>query len=207
MNTAEQIVEAYFRLCKGCFTYPDLKVPNGNNRQIDLLAVNLVSGEKFHVETGVTHELGWNKDIEGLAARFQRKFLGAPKERSGEKTDHAKGKNYFAQILAAYRSVGIDPDEIQRVWVCWVVKGNGDHRRSLDDYAKRHSMKRSIVVLSMRDRVLPELQDAVARSNYDDQVLRTLSLLKQMEVQRTTPSQPLKPTGTPARSARPRARN
>lgn len=32
MNAAEHIVEAYFRLCRNCFTMTDRKVVGGNNR-------------------------------------------------------------------------------------------------------------------------------------------------------------------------------
>lgn len=38
MNTAERIVESYFRHCRRCLTIPDVKIAGGNNRQIDLLA-------------------------------------------------------------------------------------------------------------------------------------------------------------------------
>jgi len=41
MNTAEHRVESYFRLCRKCFTIVDLKVPRGNNRQLDILAHNV----------------------------------------------------------------------------------------------------------------------------------------------------------------------
>jgi hypothetical protein len=57
MNTVELIVESYFRLCRSCFTYPDLKVPGGNNRQLDLLAYNVREEAQYHVEMSVTHEL------------------------------------------------------------------------------------------------------------------------------------------------------
>lgn len=55
MNTTEKIVESYFRLCHGYFTIADTKVINGNNRQIDLLAVNLKTNEQYQVEVSVTH--------------------------------------------------------------------------------------------------------------------------------------------------------
>lgn len=50
MNTTEKIVESYFRLCQGYFTIANTKVINGNNRQIDLLAVNLKTNEQYQVE-------------------------------------------------------------------------------------------------------------------------------------------------------------
>lgn len=40
MNAAEHLVELYYRQ-KGCFTITDIKIENGNNRQMDLLAYDL----------------------------------------------------------------------------------------------------------------------------------------------------------------------
>jgi hypothetical protein len=55
MNTTEKIVESYFRLWQGYSTIADTKVINGNNSQIDLLAVNLKTNEQYQVEVSVTH--------------------------------------------------------------------------------------------------------------------------------------------------------
>ena len=59
MNTPEHIVETYFRLVRRCFTTTDVKIPGGNNRQIDLLAFSPVNKRYYHVETAVTHQLEW----------------------------------------------------------------------------------------------------------------------------------------------------
>ena len=40
----ERIVESYFRIERKCFTITDIKIPKGNNRQIDILAYSLKSG-------------------------------------------------------------------------------------------------------------------------------------------------------------------
>ena len=101
MNTTERIVESYFRLCKKCFTYQDLKVPGGNNRQLDLLAYDMKKGTQYHVESSVTHELSWCATWARLQAKFEGKFFGAPKQRDGPNTDFAKGKTYFSNMLQA----------------------------------------------------------------------------------------------------------
>jgi len=95
MNTTEKIVESYFRLCRDCFTIADLKVRKGNNRQIDLLAVNLKTEDQYHVEVSVTHCVNWCPDMEKLRSEFDKKYFGAPTEREGKNTDYAKGKNYM----------------------------------------------------------------------------------------------------------------
>ncbi len=181
MNAVEHIVEAYYRICMKCFTMQDVKIPAGNNRQLDLLAVSLLDGEQYHVESSVTHVLRWCPDTNQLRQFFDRKFRGAPANREGPKRDRAKGKTYEPQILDAYRSVGIDPDRVNRIWVAWTFKDSAAVPAFLDSYCAESGLR--IRVTSLRDEIIPALQRAVATSNYDDEVLRTLSLLKQMENQ------------------------
>ena len=184
VNTTERIVESYFRLCKGCFTYPDLKVSGGNNRQLDLLAYNLLTDAQYHIETSVTHELSWRATWEKLVIAFEGKYFGAPKEREGRNTDFAKGKSYLSQILQTYKSIGFTPRRVQRIWVTWIKPQEPDFDACLLRYCKEKRLGRCpIQIVSFRDDVLPSLLNAVGRSNYDDDVLRTLSLLRQFERQ------------------------
>ena len=66
MNAAEHIVESYFRLCRHCFTRTDQKVPQGNNRQFDVLAYNVKDKVPYHIEVSVTHQENWCPTIEEL---------------------------------------------------------------------------------------------------------------------------------------------
>ena len=181
MNAAEHITECYYRLAKNCFTLDDVKVIDGVNRQLDLLAINLVTGDQYHIETSVTHRTAWAPDAKKLEAVFSHKFLGIPKEREGKKTDFARGVNYLEQIDATYRSVGIDPKKIQRVFVCWIMKDEATWETALAEFKQKHGFGMSIV--SFRDTILPALCDAVGTTNYDDEVLRTLSFIKEREIQ------------------------
>ncbi|GAB3995131.1 hypothetical protein GCM10028807_34470 [Spirosoma daeguense] len=54
MNTAEHLVEIYYRQA-GCFTMSDIKVISGNNRQLDLLAINIKTKKYYHIEVSVAH--------------------------------------------------------------------------------------------------------------------------------------------------------
>ena len=115
MNAAEHIVESYFRLCRGCFTFPDRKVVRGNNRQLDILAYDLKHRLQFHIEVGVTHRLTWCSTREELRAEFQKKFLGAPPEpvsSGGGATDFERGKSYFSQIEETYIEAGFSPADV-----------------------------------------------------------------------------------------------
>ena len=134
MNTAEKVVESYFRLCRKCFTLSDVKVIGGNNRQIDLLAYRVGKGEQYHAETSVTHCQNWCPDAEELMDNFDRKFFGIPPKREGSKTDHAKGKIYYKNICETYREHGLNPDKIQRVWGCWSVEDRKGVEKEIAKY-------------------------------------------------------------------------
>jgi hypothetical protein len=188
MNAAEHIVDAYFRLCRKCFTLSDLKVEQGNNRQFDLLAHDLIKGDSFHIEVGVTHRPNWCPNISDLETRFDKKFFGAAPAREGAnagRTDHEREKNYFKQIEATYRQVGIDPEKVKRVWVCWLVKGR-DMSTPLPHKIRSKALNREfdVEILGLRDLVLPQLQTEIGTSNYEDEVLRTLGFLKQSNDQK-----------------------
>jgi hypothetical protein len=186
MNTAEQIVDAYFRLCRACFTISDRKVVKGNNRQIDILAYHLKTKTAYHVEVGVTHRENWCPTIEILRDKFDHKFFGKPAEKSNKSpnTDAAKNKNYFDKIEKTYESVGLD-----RVWVCWMVRGRDDSAPFTLTHEVPHLPGRrfEIEVLSMRDYVLDKLEEAIGTSNYDDVILRTIGFIKQREEQEAEP--------------------
>jgi hypothetical protein len=101
--------------------------------------------------------------------------------------------SYLKQIDATYKSVGIDPKNIQRVFVCWIIKDEGAWATTLAEFQKKHGFGMSIV--SFRDTILPALRDAVGTTNYDDEVLRTLSFIKEQDSQtkKPKPKRPTKP--------------
>lgn len=188
MNTAERIVEAYFRHCLDCFTMTDVKVEAGNNRQLDLVAVHLPSGDSYHVETSVKIA-GFCPTLEKLETAFAHKFFGVPRQNNKPTGDHALGKDYRLAVNRTYRRLGLSVSKIQRVYVCWTVSGTTE--RELGTFCRRFSGRyrlgrNPIQVWSFRDTILPELTEAVGTSNYDDDALRTLSLLQAAKRQCTT---------------------
>ncbi len=182
MNTVEHIVDCYFRICRKCFTMNDVKVDGGNNRQFDLLAVSLLTCEQFHVESSVSHSWDLCPDADTLLQEFDRKFFGVPPKRDGKNTDFTKGKNYRDQINAMYCTLGLNADKINRVYCTWIrPTGDGLNERIIE-YSQLKKV-RPIEVISFRDEILPRLQESVATANYEDEALRTLSLLRQREIQ------------------------
>lgn len=190
MNATEHIVEAYFRFCKKHFTLSDVKVINGNNRQMDLLTFDPKTKDYFHVEISVTHQEKWCPNIEELKVKFREKYFGSPKVRSGANTDSAKGKKYQAAIEKTYSDYGVEFDTVKRIWCCWVIKNAKDDIQTLvGDCFKQVSLEEGfpklppLGFLSFREEVIPQLRTEIGTSNYDDEILRTISLLSAFDEQ------------------------
>jgi hypothetical protein len=170
----------------------DLKVINGNNRQIDLLAYNLRTRDQYHVEVSVTHRENWCPTPQDLIMEFEKKYFGVPPEREGKNTDYALGKTYEKQIYKTYKSVGLNAKTIKRVWVCWTVVEPDNLEKHLARYCNKRGLRKdNIEILRFRDEVIPQLMKKVSTSNYEDDVLRTLSFLQQYERQTTRRSKRL----------------
>jgi len=187
MNAAEHIVEAYFRLCRNCFTISDRKVTSGNNRQLDILAYDLKKKQQFHIEVSVTHRETWCSTTAELKAEFERKFFGRPPKREGASkgaTDFEKGKSYFSKIEEAYSECGFSPSSVKRVWVCWMVKARDNSKPIVEQFSLDHPKGSfQIEILSLRDYVLPALEKAIGTANYDDEILRIVGFMKERESQ------------------------
>ena len=174
MDAVEHMVEAYFRICRQCFTMHDVKVEEGNNRQFDLLAVEIRDSKicrQYHVEASVMPHHAWCPTPDELALEFERKFLGMPRRTDGENCDFAKGKSYREQIENAYKRAGLDPTKLERVWVCWKLRNPERLAAVREEFRVRSGF--SVEVVSFRDRILAELEERIGSANYDDEILRT----------------------------------
>jgi hypothetical protein len=184
MTTTERIVESYYRLIKECFTMLDVKVKNGNNRQFDLLAYCLPHGDmphaqQYHVEITVMHG-DWGNTLQDLKLDIDRKFFGNP----ASPADIKKSKSFLQNIKDTYESVGFIYEAVRRVWVCWTK--TGIHKATpnqlllmLDDCCKEHCLNPGMItVVSFRDEILKDLLQEVEGASYQDDALRTLSLVQ-----------------------------
>jgi len=181
MNTAEHIVDCYYRIVEECFTMSDAKVIGGINRQLDILAVNLKTQQQYHIESSVTHRSAWAPKATDLKKLFNKKFLGLPEERSGAKTDFRLGRTYRKHIEETYATYGLDPKSVHRVFVCWILHPKSDAEQFLKEFEKEHKLK--ISVISFRDTILPKLRETVGTANYDDEILRTIGFIKEHDLQ------------------------
>jgi len=178
MNTTEQIVESYFRICKECFTVPDVKVPEGNGRQLDLLAYSLRERLQYHIEVQVSHARHFAPPLSKIFAKLDAKFLGKPNER--ERKKQRRKKWYIREIQYAYTFFGFDPFRVKRVWVCWEVPKVERFSEELAKYnAEREQEDNPISVLSFKEGIIPELKKRIKTAHYDDVSLRTISLFNQ----------------------------
>lgn len=187
VNTAERIVESYFRHCRGCLTVPDVKIARGNNRQIDLLAWQPKEQTAFHVESSVVPSGKYFKKSgawKPLVAILQNKFFAQPKERQIADFVPPHDDPEYAKIQATYELYNFSPTTIRRVWVCWDL---GDYGVNLDEVRSYFSARRVssdlVEVISFRDDVIPALEKQIGSSNYEDDVLRTFSFFAERDAQ------------------------
>lgn len=181
MNTTEHLVEVYYRQ-KGYFTVTDIKVDNGNNRQFDLLAFDNKLQKYFHIEVSVTHALNWVRSLESISEEVRFKFFGIPKNKRPDnfKTDFAKGKTYLEAIKSTYKKFGIDYENVVRVWCTWTLSDSeiSNVASWKQIMASEFNLKPdNFEILLFRDEVLSKLLDNIGTSHYDDELLRTLSLI------------------------------
>jgi len=188
MNTTEHIVEIYYRICKKCLTYTDFKVKKGNNRQFDVLAYNKKNNEFRHIEVSVTHSERWTANLDVIEKEIKYKFFGMPKNKRPDNpnTDFNKGKNYRDQIEKAYNEFGFKWDDVIRVWCSWFTKEDDN---KLNKWKHKLSEefelpKEKFEIISMRDLIIPNIMDEIKTSNYNDDIMRTISLIEQYRKQK-----------------------
>ena len=190
MNAVERIVEIYFQKIYNCLTCPDTKIKNGNNRQFDLLAYSIKDRKQYHVESSVTHGVDWNPTLAWLIEKIEYKFFGEPSktDNQSKNTDKAKNKNYLEQIKQQYYEYGFNFEELHRVWVLWCFD-----KLSRDEYilkGKKYYLKncirdKEIEIIPFREIIIPKLIKKIGTSNYEDEIIRTFSLIAQYQKQKT----------------------
>jgi hypothetical protein len=183
MNATEHLVETYYRQI-GHFTVTDIKVEKGNNRQFDILTFDNKTKKFCHVEVSVTHALNWVRPISSISEEVRFKFFGIPKDKrpGNQKTDFAKGKTYLEAIKATYVKFGIEYENVKRVWCTWCL--SDEDITKIDNWKKMMASEFKLQpdnfeILLFRDEVLMTLLKKIGTANYDDELLRTLSLISE----------------------------
>lgn len=158
MEPEVHIVERYMQLVKGCLTMTNIQLKGG--KEVDLLAMNPRTGERYHIECRVTIAPGFRLRAVDTQTRDGRKHRRGLDTLSSIKFDHPTVKAAIEERLGC--------SEVQRVLVVWDVEG--------DDVVEVARELYGIEVWTMGD-VLTELKAAIETRPYRDDVLRALQLL------------------------------
>jgi hypothetical protein len=165
METTERIVEAYARYIRDCATLPNIRCEG--QMEIDLLAIGLKSGERYHIESGVSGSGSYSKltnepyDPEELKRRVktagQRRTLGYFRDR----------KFGDENVINRLKDFGFVEGDYKKVIVTWGWREGVEEAASED----------GIVLWDFRsliDQIAQCFTDR--RSYFGDDTLRTLHL-------------------------------
>lgn len=165
METTERIVEAYVRYIKGWATIPNIKC--SGQYEIDLLAIDPVTLDRYQVETGVSVSQVFSKltakpfSPEALKERVkqpqQRRTVGFFAER----------KFGAPEVIETLRRYGFEPGNYSKIIVSW----------GWEDEAAQVAHAHGIGLWDFRD-LLREIAETVrsGRTYFTDDTLRTLHL-------------------------------
>jgi hypothetical protein len=151
------IVDRYMQLVKKCFTMTNVMLEGG--KEIDLLAVNPISGEKYHIEVRVTIEKGFRIRMVDTQTKSGRKH------RRGIDTLNAIK---FRPVKEAVTEI-FGNSKYRKVLVVWDVEDN-----SVIEQAQRSPYNIEIWKIS---NIMSELIRQVGTKSYRDDVLRTIQLI------------------------------
>ena len=153
------IIEKYFQLIRHCFTMTNIRCKRG--KEIDLLAVNPKSGEKYHVESRVSTSKGFalrEKDTQTSKGRPLRRGLDYFLR---EKFNHPLITEKISELFGDF--------DYQKVLVVW---------RTKDDYSQINQIaveKYGINIWVLRGMVIELMRHKVTSGSRDD-VLRIMEL-------------------------------
>ena len=165
METTEKIVEAYVRYVKDWATIPNIKCPG--QYEIDLLAINPVTMERYHIETTVSISSGFSKlkdapfDPELVKQRphqaSQRRTLGYFYER----------KFGMPEVIETLEHYGFEEGKYSKIIVAW------DAETAVIEKAKTLDM-----TIWLFPDLMAEIREEIqhGRTYFVDDTLRTIHL-------------------------------
>src|SRR5581483_368705 len=162
METTEKIVECYARYVKGYMTIPNIKCPG--QYEIDLLALNPVTYERYHIESGISVSGSYSKltdkpfSTDSLKVRVrqaeQRRTLGYFVER----------KFSAPGVIRTLEKYGFMPGNYTKVIVTWGSTEGAEKRAQSEG-----------IVLWQFPKLMAEIIEAIkdGRTYFTDDTLRT----------------------------------
>jgi hypothetical protein len=165
METTEKIVEAYVRYVKGWATIPNLRCTG--QFEIDLLAINPVSLERYHIETSVSGSQNFSR----LTTKtFDPELLKEKVEKAGQRRTlgfFLERKFGVPEVKAELAKYGFVDGEYHNVIVTW----------DWTPEAAAEAKQAGVVLWSFQE-IMREIAATIRhkRSYFTDDTLRTINL-------------------------------
>ena len=164
METTERIVESYVRYVKGWATIPNIRC--AGQYEIDLLAIDPVSLDRYHIEVGVSVSGAYSK----LTAKpFSREQLKQRTKMAGQRRTvgyFIERKFNVPEVIETLRRYGFK-DDYAKVIVSW----------GWTDEAEKQAQADGIILWDFRA-IIREIGERFkdTRAYFADDTLRTLQL-------------------------------
>ena len=162
MEPEVHIIERYMQLVKKCFTMTNVMLEGG--KEIDLLVVNPISAEKYHIEVRVAIGKGFRLRLIDTQTKNGRKHRRGMDTLNEIKFSHPTVVKAVTEIFGS--------SEYRKVLVVWDVEDDRVVEQAKSVYG--------IEIWKMSD-ILSELIREVKTKAYRDDVLRTIQLISQNE--------------------------
>lgn len=165
METTEKIVEAYVRYVLGWATIPNIKCPG--QYEIDLLAINTVTHEKYHIESGVSISGSFSK----LTAKpYDESDLKTRGKTAGQRRTigYFSSRKFGAEpVLETLEKYGFENGKYHRIIVSWGWK----------EEAQVAADRKNLILWDFKS-ILTEIAAKFKkdRTYFTDDTLRTLQL-------------------------------
>lgn len=165
METTERIVEAYVRYIQGWATIPNIRC--GGQKEIDLLAIDPSSLERYHIETTVSISQSYSK----LTAKpFDPAVVKERVEAAGQRRTigfFVESKFNVPSVQEKLREYGFTSDNYKKVIVSW------DRTNEAKAQAHEHDIELWDFRVMLRE-IAQQLRGS--RTYFTDDTLRTLQL-------------------------------
>jgi len=152
------IAERYMQLVKKCFTMTNIMLEGG--KEIDLLAINPISREKFHIEVRVATGRGFRLRLIDTQTKKGRKHRRGVDTLNEIKFSHPTVVNAVKEIFGS--------GEYKKVLVMWDVEDSGVIEQAKSIY--------NVEIWKMAD-LMNQLMREVKTKPYRNDVLRTIQLI------------------------------
>jgi len=155
------IVERYMQLVKKCFTMTNVML--GGGKEVDLLAYNPRTNEKYHIEVRVTIGRGFRLRMKDTQTKDGRKHRRGMDTLNEIKFVHPIVTNKVTEIFGS--------SDYMKVLVVWDVQNPEVIGGAKDVF--------NIEVWKLSD-VMTEMMKEIGTKSYRDNVLRTVQLISKM---------------------------